>query len=378
MVSEPPFSPGQAPVPENTHFTPETPPKQGLQNDSALPFENRRTKSAHPSDGFPIEQLETAKSAELQNVIPDAQNPFEAAQEFVWSNLCRSFYVECSTADVPEKTAETRRVERSTQNEWAIPAVDRSTQKLAVDRSTQSASTQNAVDQSTQNASRAYGEKDNGTPTPENNGGPVRRANSSLEMHSFSKTASAMPVPPLGQTAPGPIYPGLPRAGISPVAPGHATMTGIQQRPIGLDKPQDTRAAAIPGMPGHAATNVIDQQGALDPRGLTVDGNNAASLVKFPKLASSVAQVVDQVAEAPNAADDRRLKFALEAKQAAMAGKVGTVGTPGPLGPGDLPGTAILGRNSSSRLSEILRGPASTGSRRCVSAGENRLTNRIS
>ena len=66
-------------------------------------------------------------------------------------------------------------------------------------------------------------------------------------------------------------------------------MTGIQQRPIGLDKPKDTRAAAMPGMPGHAATKVIDQQGALDPRGLTVDGNNAASLVKFPKLASSVA-----------------------------------------------------------------------------------------
>jgi hypothetical protein len=127
-------------------------------------------------------------------------------------------------------------------------------------------------------------------------------------------------------------------------------------------------------MPGHAATNVIDQQGALDPRGPTVDGNNAASLLKFPK----VAQLAGRVVEAPKAADDRRMKLALEAKQAAMAGKVGPVGTPGPLGPRDLPGPAILRRNSSIRLSEILRGPSSTGSRRCVSAGENRLTNKIS
>ena len=41
-----------------------------------------------------------------------------------------------------------------------------------------------------------------------------------------------------------------------------------------------------------------------------------------------------------------------------MAGKVGPVGPPGPLGPRDLPSPAILRRNSSIRLSEILRGPA--------------------
>ena len=65
-------------------------------------------------------------------------------------------------------------------------------------------------------------------------------------------------------------------------------MTGVQQKPIGLDRPQDTRAAAIPGTPGHAATNVIDQYGALDPRGLTVDGNNSAAVTKIPKMAAAL------------------------------------------------------------------------------------------
>ena len=54
---------------------------------------------------------------------------------------------------------------------------------------------------------------------------------------------------------------------------------GIPQ--TGLDQPgMDTSAAALPGTPGHAATNVIDQRGGLDPRGLTVDGNNAAGVRK--------------------------------------------------------------------------------------------------
>lgn len=69
--------------------------------------------------------------------------------------------------------------------------------------------------------------------------------------------------------------------GTGPAMPGHQTLTGIAQRPLGLDRPQDTRAAALPGSPGHAATNVIDQRGALDPRGLTIDGNNSASIKKF-------------------------------------------------------------------------------------------------
>lgn len=55
----------------------------------------------------------------------------------------------------------------------------------------------------------------------------------------------------------------------------------------GLDGPSDTRAAAMPGTPGHAATNVIDQRGGLDPRGMTVDGNNAAGVAKGFKMAES-------------------------------------------------------------------------------------------
>jgi hypothetical protein len=78
----------------------------------------------------------------------------------------------------------------------------------------------------------------------------------------------------------------LPVAGASPVAPGAPTMTGVPQKPIGLDQPCDTRAAAIPGTPGHAATNVIDQYGALAPRGLTVDGNNSAAVTKIPTMAA--------------------------------------------------------------------------------------------
>ncbi|MFI4851267.1 MAG: hypothetical protein ACIAZJ_19300 [Gimesia chilikensis] len=50
--------------------------------------------------------------------------------------------------------------------------------------------------------------------------------------------------------------------------------------PTGLDGPSDTRATAMPGVPGHAATNVIDRMGGLDPRGQTVDGNNAAGVPK--------------------------------------------------------------------------------------------------
>lgn len=40
------------------------------------------------------------------------------------------------------------------------------------------------------------------------------------------------------------------------------------------------KAMALPGTPGHAATNVIDQLGALDASGRTVDGNNAAGIRK--------------------------------------------------------------------------------------------------
>ncbi len=167
--------------------------------------------------------------------------------------------------------------------------------------------------------------QDDDPQTPNRIGGSIQLPPLQVTNVAFSKSATALPTPPLGQTAPGPIYPGLPRAGISPVAPGHTTMTGIPQRPIGLDKPQDTRAAAMPGMPGHAATNVIDQQGALDPRGMTVDGNNSASVIKFPKLASSVAQVADRDFEAAKAVDIRRAKAALAARQTALAVSPGWV-----------------------------------------------------
>lgn len=42
----------------------------------------------------------------------------------------------------------------------------------------------------------------------------------------------------------------------------------------------DGKSAKMPGSPGHAATNVIDRLGGLDPTGKTVDGNNAAGISK--------------------------------------------------------------------------------------------------
>lgn len=102
------------------------------------------------------------------------------------------------------------------------------------------------------------------------------------------------PSPAPSQQAPapnaGPVSPGaMPQA-----APGHATLTGIQQRPLGLDRPCDTRAAAVPGLAGSAATNVIDQQGGLDPRGLKVDGNNAAGISKLaPGMTMKMAELTE-------------------------------------------------------------------------------------
>ena len=54
----------------------------------------------------------------------------------------------------------------------------------------------------------------------------------------------------------------------------------IGQPGSGLDGPMNTKATAMPGTPGHMATNVIDQQGGLDPMGVTIDGNNAAGTPK--------------------------------------------------------------------------------------------------
>jgi hypothetical protein len=67
---------------------------------------------------------------------------------------------------------------------------------------------------------------------------------------------------------------------------GNPMQAGSGIMATGLDVPgMDTTAAAMPGTPGHAATNVIDQQGGLDPRGLTVDGNNAAGLLQSLRVA---------------------------------------------------------------------------------------------
>ena len=63
-------------------------------------------------------------------------------------------------------------------------------------------------------------------------------------------------------------------------------MTGQIQH--GLDSPgRPSHASAVPGSPGHTATNAIDRYGALDPNGLTIDGNNAAGLPKTQKLAAA-------------------------------------------------------------------------------------------
>lgn len=101
-------------------------------------------------------------------------------------------------------------------------------------------------------------------------------ASAHQQMAGFMQGPAATPQLASPASPPAPTTVGLP-----PAAPGHQTLTGVAQRPIGLDQPQDTRAAALPGTPGHAATNVIDQRGGLDPRGLTVDGNNAAGIRKF-------------------------------------------------------------------------------------------------
>lgn len=86
--------------------------------------------------------------------------------------------------------------------------------------------------------------------------------------------ATVPPVP----VAPPPGVPGVPpAAAASPL------------RPLGSLFPQRTpttgqKATALPGTPGHAATNVIDQLGGLDASGRTVDGNNGAGIRKGSAL----------------------------------------------------------------------------------------------
>ena len=77
------------------------------------------------------------------------------------------------------------------------------------------------------------------------------------------------------------------QAAMQQFLPGKPMMAGQGVRPTGLDGPSDTTAEAMPGTPGHAATNVIDRMGGLDPRGQTVDGNNAAGVPKGFKMGSA-------------------------------------------------------------------------------------------
>lgn len=98
--------------------------------------------------------------------------------------------------------------------------------------------------------------------------------------------------------------------GAQPMAQAQAQMQGFMQKKpqmagniglpgTGLDGPIDTRATAMPGTPGHAATNVIDQRGGLDPRGLTVDGNNAAGEAKAGfKMAESIHDYATRICRA--------------------------------------------------------------------------------
>lgn len=77
---------------------------------------------------------------------------------------------------------------------------------------------------------------------------------------------------------------------------GQQTMTGVPQRPIGLDQPHDSRATAMPGLPGSPASNVIDQVGGLDPQGLVVDGNHGMGVQKFARLVTL--DDLDRISEA--------------------------------------------------------------------------------
>lgn len=89
------------------------------------------------------------------------------------------------------------------------------------------------------------------------------------------------------------------QAAMQSFLPGQPLQAGQGVRPTGLDGPSDTRAEALPGTPGHAATNVIDRQGGLDPRGMTVDGNNAAGVPKGFKMGSAQMPTVgDQLMDA--------------------------------------------------------------------------------
>ncbi len=108
MVSEPPFSPGLAPTAGDTVFSPISP-----ENPDSGAFQKIESWLQPPKAAHPCVQPEhTAQEAVTLDrekaACTDAAEPFLAAREFVWRNLCRSFYVERSTADETEKSCTER------------------------------------------------------------------------------------------------------------------------------------------------------------------------------------------------------------------------------------------------------------------------------
>lgn len=110
---------------------------------------------------------------------------------------------------------------------------------------------------------------------------------------------SSPPGAPVTQPQPqSPMQPGMPvqqeQTANVPLAQAQQQMQQFMKQPMpvagqgpgqtGLDAAQPVGAANMPGTPGHAATNVIDRQGGLDPKGVTVDGNNAAGVPKGFKM----------------------------------------------------------------------------------------------
>jgi hypothetical protein len=97
--------------------------------------------------------------------------------------------------------------------------------------------------------------------------------------------------PPQAALAPQPLRPAVspPLAAAPPTPPvPPVPPTPMPLRPIAMGmfsggpgrKPMPRKTPALPGTPGHMATNVIDGKGGLDPRGLTIDGNNASGISK--------------------------------------------------------------------------------------------------
>ena len=118
--------------------------------------------------------------------------------------------------------------------------------------------------------------------TPQQRSERVKQAFASQFTAGQTPTSAAVPLSQAQQTMQG-------FMGGTPYQAGQGTPYQAGQGPldVGLDRPHDTKAKAMPGMSGHAATNIIDRQGGLDPRGMTVDGNNAAGVAKGFKMGSA-------------------------------------------------------------------------------------------